>query len=208
MGIPGLIDKREKGVFYARYPWWREIPFKERLEDSFHIPVFVENDTRTLTLAEKWFGKGKDKDNFFYLDAGEEVALGIFLNGNLYRGSGGSAGEIGHTIISLDGPLCGCGKRGCLEAFIKTFMEKGRYKEVITYLGIALADVIQLFNPSLIVVGGSFVRRDPSFLELLKKTCRSYSFSRPRKEAEISLSQVKDGRIRGAVDPNHISQFL
>jgi len=94
---------------------------------SFHIPVFVENDTRTLTLAEKWFGKGKDKDNFFYLDAGEEVALGIFLNGNLYRGSGGSAGEIGHTIISLDGPRCVCGKRGCLEAFIKTFMKEGRW---------------------------------------------------------------------------------
>lgn len=161
----------------------------------------MENDTRVLTLAEKWFGKGKGKDNFFYLDVGEGVALEIFLNGRLYRGSGGSAGEIGHTVVSLDGPLCNCGKRGCLVAFIRTSLKKGKYEEVTTYLGIALANVIQLFNPSLIVVGGPFVRRDPSFLESLKKICRLYSLSRPVKEVKISLSEVKEGGIRGAVIP-------
>lgn len=117
IGIPGLVD-REKGIgiYCSYYDWWRNIPIKSLLENRFKIPVYVENDTIAATLGEKWFGAGRGVKNFLYLNLGETIGMGIVIEGHLYYGAGGSAGELGHTIIKEGGPLCICGNRGCLEA--------------------------------------------------------------------------------------------
>jgi len=117
MGIPGLVD-REKGIgiYCSYYDWWRNIPVKSLLENKFKIPVYVENDTIVATLGERWFGAGKEVKNFFYLNLGETIGMGIVIEGHPYYGTGGSAGELGHTVIKEGGPLCICGNRGCLEA--------------------------------------------------------------------------------------------
>jgi predicted NBD/HSP70 family sugar kinase len=72
----------------------------------------------TLTLAEKWFGAGQNVDDFLTVTVGRGVGLGIVVNGQFYRGAHGGAGEFGHTVIDPDGPVCDCGKRGCLETFV------------------------------------------------------------------------------------------
>jgi predicted NBD/HSP70 family sugar kinase len=88
------------------------------LQSNLHIPVYIENDVNTLTLTERWFGHGQGVDNFLTVTVGRGVGLGIVANGQFYRGQTGGAGEFGHTTINPDGPLCACGKRGCLEAYV------------------------------------------------------------------------------------------
>jgi predicted NBD/HSP70 family sugar kinase len=88
------------------------------LQAKLRIPVYIENDVNTLTLTERWFGHGQGVDNFLTVTVGRGVGLGIVVNGQFYRGQTGGAGEFGHTVIDPDGPLCDCGKRGCLEAYV------------------------------------------------------------------------------------------
>jgi predicted NBD/HSP70 family sugar kinase len=117
IGIPGLVDKKNGiGISCSYYDWWRNIPLKSLLENRLNFPFEIVNDTIAATLGEKWFGIGKGINNFLYIDIGETVGMGIVINGQLYYGTGGNAGELGHTIIQKDGPLCICGNEGCVEA--------------------------------------------------------------------------------------------
>ena len=136
VGVPGLVDS-ENGIsiFCTFHHWWRDIHFKEIIEKRIKIPASLENDTRVMTLGERWFGLGKNCDNFCCLDVGEGIAIGAFLNGNLYRGFGGSAGELGHTVIATNGPMCSCGNKGCLEAVGSTIAIENRMKELLRQKG-------------------------------------------------------------------------
>ncbi len=86
------------------------------LEDYFNVPVTLENDALASTIAEKLFGKAKNYDNFVYMTLSTGIGGGIFINGKLYKGSHEMAGELGHMVIMPNGPLCGCGRRGCFES--------------------------------------------------------------------------------------------
>ncbi len=80
--------------------------------------VLIDNDVNTFTLAERWFGSGQGVRDFLTITIGRGVGLGIVTNGQFYRGAGGGAGEFGHIVVDPEGPLCDCGKRGCLEALV------------------------------------------------------------------------------------------
>ncbi|WP_276968631.1 ROK family protein, partial [Metallibacterium scheffleri] len=82
----------------------------------FSLETLLENDATAGAISEKVFGKGKNMDNFIYISLSTGIGGGIFANGKLVRGNKGLAGEIGHCIILPDGPVCGCGRRGCIEA--------------------------------------------------------------------------------------------
>ena len=236
LGVPGLVD-RKKGVslFCALYRWWKEIPFKEILEKKFGVSVHVENDTRVLTLAEKWFGLGKEINNFLYLDVEEGIALGMFLDGILYDGVGGSAGELGHVTIDSNGPLCKCGNRGCLEAVASTDAIEERIKELLSrgaqsilkdnlkgklervrfsdivraaksgdglarqvleeagrYLGIGVANLVNLLNPGLIIVGGLITQVEEFVLEPMKVILKQRALSKPAGEVQIRVTQLSE----------------
>jgi glucokinase-like ROK family protein len=94
---------------------WKNIPLRQIFQDQFKVPCLLEDSIRTTTTAEKCFGLGKDLDNFLYINVGMGIGAGIFLDGKLYRGAGGSAGEFGHITADENGPLCSCGNNGCLE---------------------------------------------------------------------------------------------
>lgn len=113
ISIPGLVDS-ENGINHT-YLNLGETPVTKYLEESFGRPVFIENDAKALALAEYRFGKAKGKKNVLvlYLDWG--IGLGLILDGKLYRGSSGFAGEFSHIPIQEDGYFCRCGKHGCLE---------------------------------------------------------------------------------------------
>jgi glucokinase-like ROK family protein len=117
IGIPGFVD-RERGIarHCSYYDWMRDVPVKALLEKDFGVPFAIDNDTVVATLGEKWFGAGKGIDNFLYVDLGETVGMGIVVEGRLYTGFSGNAGELGHTVIQSNGPLCICGNEGCVEA--------------------------------------------------------------------------------------------
>jgi N-acetylglucosamine repressor len=117
IGMAGIVHATQGVLHHSPIFGWRDVPIKELLQDRLGVPVYVDNDVNTLTLTEKWFGAGQGVDHFLTITIGRGVGLGIVLNGQVYRGAYGGAGEFGHTVIDPDGPPCACGKRGCLETF-------------------------------------------------------------------------------------------
>jgi len=118
VGLAGIIDAENGILRQSPIYGWSNVPLQEMLQSKLHIPVYIENDVNTLTLTERWFGPGQGVDNFLTVTVGRGVGLGIVANGQFYRGQSGGAGEFGHITINPNGPLCACGKHGCLEAYI------------------------------------------------------------------------------------------
>jgi glucokinase-like ROK family protein len=118
VGMHGLVDPEQGISIFAPNLKLRQIPIREYLEARFQLPVYVENDAMAMALGERWFGEGMGTDHFISVNIGMGVGAGIYLNGELYRGTTNSAGEIGHTVIDLDGELCSCGNIGCLQTII------------------------------------------------------------------------------------------
>jgi glucokinase len=118
IGVPGLVD-REKGItlFLPNLPTqWRGVPAAAVLKEKIGCPVFLLNDVRAATLGELVFGLGRDVKTMVFFAIGTGIGGGIVVDGGLRLGPLGAAGELGHQTILPDGPLCGCGSRGCLEA--------------------------------------------------------------------------------------------
>ncbi|OAA30834.1 glucokinase [Kosmotoga arenicorallina S304] len=117
VGSPGSID-REKGVviFSPNFQDWKNVPLAEKLEELTGFKAYIENDANAFALGEWAFGKFKGAPNIVALTLGTGVGGGVISRGELITGSKGFGGELGHVIIEPDGPLCGCGSHGCLEA--------------------------------------------------------------------------------------------
>ncbi len=119
IGSPGVVAL-DGGV--VRYPpnfsAWTEVSLGEEIQKEFRMAVDVENDANVAALAEAAFGAGKGEKNFLFVIWGTGVGGGIILNGGIYRGPYGGAGEIGHVTIDYNGPPCGCGSYGCIEAYV------------------------------------------------------------------------------------------
>ena len=204
IGLAGIVDAEEGILRQSPIYGWDNVPLREMLESKLHIPVYIENDVNTLTLTERWFGHGQGVDNFLTVTVGRGVGLGIVVNGQFYRGQIGGAGEFGHTTINPDGPLCACGKHGCLEAYvgdpglirsaqksvacgeisapvknvdellslaqtgntaaIRIFDQAGRF------LGIGIANLINLFNPKKIIISGEGTREGDFLFNPMKES--------------------------------------
>ena len=118
-GFPGQIDYKKGIVRLApNIPGWVEVPIAEIIEKEFGIPTRVDNDVRCAALGELNYGAGKGCENLICITVGTGIGSGLVINGKLVRGASNAAGELGHIKLDMHGgPLCGCGDRGCLEAF-------------------------------------------------------------------------------------------
>ena len=118
MGIPGLIDlKRGVSKFLPNLPTnWRDVPVRDILAREVGCPVYLLNDVRAATLGELTFGHGRAVSTMVFFALGTGIGGGVVIDGKLRLGPLGAAGELGHQTILPDGPRCGCGNRGCLEA--------------------------------------------------------------------------------------------
>lgn len=121
IGIPGLVDGREGISHWSPLYKRGTTPLRELIQKRFAIATYVDNDTNTVTLSKLWVGKGKGLNNFAVITIEDGLGMGVVINGELYRGPHGFAGELGHFIATPDGELCRCGKRGCYEAYISNF---------------------------------------------------------------------------------------
>ena len=117
--FPGQVDYKTGVVKLApNIPGWVNVPIAKMIEDEFHIPTRIDNDVRCAALGELKFGAGKGCENFVCITVGTGIGSGLVINGKLVRGAANAAGEIGHIKLQMqDGPICGCGDTGCLEAF-------------------------------------------------------------------------------------------
>jgi glucokinase-like ROK family protein len=244
IGVSGLVNQKEGILVFSKILGWKKIRFKEFLEKEFNFPIFVDKDVNVLTLAEKRFGVGKKINNFICITIGKGVGAGIVIKGDIYHGKYGGAGDFGHIIIDKDGPLCYCGKRGCLETFssdqfiinkikealsnqretiIKDFLKKKEdlnsitvdtvlkaaqkgdviskniFQEVGENLAMGIVNLISLFDPELIVVGGEGVKASELIFPTMLKVIRdNFPF---KKEIKIApLQPGEEGWIIGAAE--------
>jgi len=183
IGVPGPVDTSNGVVhFLPNIPGWKQVRLKKILEQKTGLPVFIDNDAKLMTLAEHKAGAAKDYSNALCLTLGTGVGGGLIINNSLYRGPDNAAGEAGHLPFNEQGPLCGCGARGCLETYIgnnniiklarklfgpKITLEKVSalarknnskaikfWEQVGKKLGLALSGIVNLLNLDVIVVGG------------------------------------------------------
>lgn len=116
VGAPSPLLPQEGILYRASNLGWENVPLKEILEREWGFFVHIENDANTAAWGEKWFGAGRGYSDLIYITISTGIGGGIILDNGIYRGSTGSAGEFGHIPVVEGGPLCGCGKRGCLES--------------------------------------------------------------------------------------------
>lgn len=116
IGVPGLI---ENGVvrYSPNLPGWNDVPLQSLLEDALALPVVLENDANAVTYGEMSVGAGKGFDSLICITLGTGVGGGLILDGKIWRGAFGMAGEVGHMVVEPEGVQCSCGNRGCLEAY-------------------------------------------------------------------------------------------
>ena len=119
IGTPGLIDSNRGIIHYlVNIRGFKKVPLKKIIEKKCKIPTFLDNDVNIMCLGELYYGGAKGLKDVVCLTLGTGVGGGIAIDGRLYRGASLSAGEIGHTIINEEGPFCGCGNYGCVEAYV------------------------------------------------------------------------------------------
>lgn len=118
MGTPGLLDQKEGQVIYSVYLGWKNVSLRELMKEKTGIPFILDTDTNAPALAEQRYGAGKGTRDLIYITIGPGLGAGIIIDGQIYHGIDGTAGEFGHTIIDLNGPLCSCGNYGCLETLV------------------------------------------------------------------------------------------
>ncbi len=118
IGLPGIIDARSGHLYWSPTIIETDVAMKDLLQDAIGLPVFLDNDANMVAIAELRIGLGKKFRNFIVVSVEQGVGMGIVIEGKLYRGKNGCGAELGHTKVQLDGALCRCGQRGCLEAYI------------------------------------------------------------------------------------------
>jgi len=121
LGVAGTVDAERGMVHWSPNITERNVDLRARLGAALGLPVFVDNDTNTVAMAELFFGHGRGIANFVVLTIESGVGMGIVIDHELYRGARGCGAEFGHTKVQLDGALCRCGQRGCLEAYVADY---------------------------------------------------------------------------------------
>jgi len=220
VGIGGLVDFDNGKVLYAPNFTFKNIYLKEILSSKFKLPVFIDNDANTAALGEKVFGSGKNIDNMVLLTLGSGIGGGIIIDGQIYRGSSGVAGEIGHMIIQIGGPKCMCGNEGDLESLasgraldrearkaVRNSKDSLMFKladgniervngilvtkaalqgdelanKLISQhaqkLAVGLANVVNIFDPELIVLSGGMSETGNLLLSPAKKALKNLIFA-------------------------------
>jgi glucokinase len=171
---PGPLDPKTGVVLNPpNLPCWRDFPLAEKIVSMYHVPVQVDNDANAAALAETRWGAARGYRYVFYATIGTGIGTGIVLDGRIYHGNTGSAGEGGHVSIDYRGPLCSCGKRGCIEVLAAGPAIGARARAKIaensrsTILELAKGDVASVTSE---FVGKAYAAGDPLAREILQET--------------------------------------
>jgi glucokinase len=125
IGVPGAVDPLSGLVHHAPNLGWKKVALGAKLETLLKAPVFIENDVNVGVMGEYTLGAGRGAQELVGIFVGTGIGAGIIMGGRLYQGARGAAGEVGHMVVEINGPRCGCGNRGCAEALAsRTAMER------------------------------------------------------------------------------------
>ncbi|MCT9930820.1 ROK family transcriptional regulator [Planotetraspora sp. A-T 1434] len=217
IGVPGVVEQGPDLLIHANAFGWDGVPLRALVRESTSIPVFVDNGAKTMGQAELWFGAGQGARHMVMTLIGSGIGASIITDGVTYRGVASSAGEWGHTTIALDGRPCRCGHKGCLEAYVgaeailaqagadlATVDEESALaalvadpgarpvlEEAVRHLGAGLGNLINLFNPERIILGGwagHLLGRE--FLTEIREAAERNSLPRPFSQASIQVGAL------------------
>jgi len=216
VAAPGPLDPFEGIIYEApNIPGWNNLPLKKLIQDQFKVPVAIGNDANLAALGEWRFGAGVGHHHLVYITVSTGIGGGVIIDNQLLLGAHGLAAELGHITVVPDGPLCGCGKRGHLEAvtsgpaiarWVEQELSQGipsvlpanrpiTAKDVSlaaskgdelaqaalarggTYLGIAIADYLHIFNPTVVIIGGGVSQSGESFFKPIRKAMSEHVLS-------------------------------
>lgn len=130
VAVPGVVEPETGTLRMSMRLGWTGMPLAALLREALDLPVLVDNDISAVTAAERLYGPGADCADFLLVAIGQGIGLGMVLDGAPYRGAAGAAGELGHVPVLPDGPVCGCGNRGCLETQVSTAALLNRAREL------------------------------------------------------------------------------
>ena len=241
IGSPGPLNV-EKGIIYesANLPI-KNMEIVDLIEKETGINTYLQNDANTAALGEKVFGAGKEADDLLYITISTGVGGGIIINGKIYYGHTGNAGEIGHMTVDPTGPKCGCGNYGCLESFSSGTAIKNMAKNAVEndestlikklakdqklsaklvakaaakgdqkaldifakagyYLGIGIANLVNIFNPEMIILGGGVLKAKEYFLDRAKEEFKKRALKAPADIVKIKEAVLEDEiGVKGAI---------
>lgn len=231
IGLPGTVDPLRGIAEDCPNLHWVDVDVLALFRNKVNIPVYVENDVRCMALAERTYGAARGTENAICLAIGTGIGSGIFVRGELLRGTGGSAGEVGHmTLIPMGGEQCGCNNTGCWETLAsasavvrnaRSRMEHARrigiptvlkepldgkkvtdaalngdaiasavLEETGKFLGIGLANLVNLFNPECIVIGGGMSMAGELLFSPAKKEMLKRVMPNPLKDVRIIPAEL------------------
>lgn len=215
IGVPGMVDEHGVVLFAPNLAWERA-PLRQQLEEAFSMPVIIDNEANSGALGELNFGRGEDVRHLLYVSAGSGIGSGIIIGGELYKGSRGYAGETGHMCIEAEGTPCSCGSQGCWELYASEkaydltsvalpayhtrdligFAADGnaaalqQFSVMGTYLGIGLTNLINSFNPELIVIGGALSEAREWLEETMQQVVAKRTLPYHKQQLEIAFSTL------------------
>jgi glucokinase len=209
-------------------PGWDEVPLVARVTEALDLPAVVDNDATAGAIAEWWYGAGRERGvrHLVYLTISTGVGGGLILDGQVYRGAAGNAGELGHLTVDIHGRQCGCGRRGCVEAYASGTSIAARAREALSgtepsilraletvtgrdvaeaaaagdplaariwdetteILGSAVANILDIFNPELVVLGGGVTRAGRQLLDPVRDLALSLAMAPARNAADVVLA--------------------
>ncbi|GAB3976395.1 ROK family protein [Plantactinospora veratri] len=246
VSVPGQVD-REGGVSVYAPNWdWHDVPLRDLLAGSLDLPLYLDNPLRACVVAELWFGAGRGRDDVVVVNLGTGVGAGLAFGGTLYRGATNSAGEWGHTTLVVDGRLCHCGSRGCVETYVGApgIMQTLRdlapdsallhpedqtstiealaagvaagdpvaakvVTETARYLGVAVADLVNLVNPEVIVLSSWVAARlGEALLPEVRAVVTQHALSRPLAATEITLCRIPGNPVSLGAATFALKRFL
>ncbi len=236
IGAPGPMDIPE-GVLTEppNLPGWRDVPLRQIIQDAIGLPTVLENDANAAGIGEYLYGAGRGTRHMVYVTVSTGIGGGLILDGKIYHGTTGGAGEIGHMTVLPRGPHCGCGNRGCLEALAsgtaiaregQELVDRGvntliaelakdalydvSAKDVVKamnmgdpyateiviqamhYLGIGMANLVNLFNPQMLVIGGGLSNLGDVLLQPVKRSIDLYAFPSAAARVRVRLARLGD----------------
>ena len=228
VGLPGIVEHSTGQVAWSSLLEDRDQDIGRLLEARFDVPFALDNDANMLTLAELWFGVGRSMSDFAVVTIESGVGMGLVLGNELYRGAHGMGLELGHTKVQLDGALCRCGQRGCLEAYLadyaltreagtalgQTFdasrgpedmlsqlFEQAKngqqaaqtiFRRAGRYLSVGLSNVIQLFDPALIILSGGQMKYDYLYAKDVIDEMAKLTLNEGRKPCKVEIQAWGD----------------
>ena len=243
LGLPGLVNTQQGELLFAPNLGWQNVPLRLMWNQRFRLPLYVENEANLAALGEYYFGVGREVDNLIYLSSGVGLGGGLIINGKLFKGGYGLAGEIGHIQRDPAGEMCGCGRRGCWETQVgpravlqrvkraieadpdntlTKYVNDDLYKltfnqvvdcalqgnqiccsaleEVGKNLGTGIADLANIFNPEMVVIGGAFSYGREILLPVLEETLSAETLPAVKKDLRVIFSEHgADACVLGAI---------